>query len=298
MAYRSGRSSRSGKGKGSVVSEGKSDVVGLLKSKGIVARSSEGEGGLHRYPKGMSKVLGVFDPGKIKVLGAFDEGTRSVFFDEGKSSVYRVLEVKNGTLTIFEGESGTVRVVEDKSGKVRSVEVEAAGIDESGEAAGGQVAVSERIEAAERDARVEPPGQRVRRLRSRRDLLELDIRRELKQYRREGLSEREIAAVVEVSQPTVHKMLQVAAKDSDPLEGFKGATPLEICQRYEAGEFEREELVDQLVLFPYVEGGATDGYDWMAVDPPGSWSELSIAIERGLIDESVYEDVFNRLHVL
>ena len=73
----------------------------------------------------------------------------------------------------------------------------------------------------------ERPGLRVRQLRSRRDLLELEIRREVKRYRREGLSERKIAALAEVSQPTIHKMLEVAAKDPDPPEGFKGATPME-----------------------------------------------------------------------
>ncbi|MGP5079154.1 hypothetical protein ACTXKZ_13970 [Brachybacterium alimentarium] len=140
------------------------------------------------------------------------------------------------------------------------------------------------------------PGSRVRQLRSRRDLLELEIRREVKQFRRDGFSERKIAALVEVSQPTIHKMLEVAERDPDPLEGFKGATPLEICQRYDAGEFGREELVDQLTRFPYAKGGTTDGYDSLIVDQPGTWSEVSQAIGRGLIDEDVYEDVFNRRH--
>lgn len=141
-------------------------------------------------------------------------------------------------------------------------------------------------------------GRRVRQLRSRRDLLELEIRREVKQFRRDGLSERKIAALVEVSQPTIHKMLEVAEKDPDPPEGFKGATPLEICQRYDAGEFDRDELVDQLTRFPYAKGGKTDGYDDLIVDPPGTWSEVSAAFRRGLIDEDVYEDVFNRRHGL
>lgn len=142
------------------------------------------------------------------------------------------------------------------------------------------------------------PGRRVRQLRSRRDLIELDIRREVKQFRRDGLSERKIAALVEASQPTIHKMLEVADRDPDPLEGFKGATPLEICQRYDAEEFGREELIDQLVRFPYAKGGKTDGYDSLIVDPPGTWSEVSQAVDRGLIDEDVYEDVFNRRHGL
>lgn len=142
------------------------------------------------------------------------------------------------------------------------------------------------------------PGRRVRQLRSRRDLIELDIRREVKQFRRDGLSERKIAALVEASQPTIHKMLEVADRDPDPLEGFKGATPLEICQRYDAEEFGREELIDELVRFPYAKGGKTDGYDSLIVDPPGTWSEVSQAVDRGLIDEEVYEDVFNRRHGL
>lgn len=142
------------------------------------------------------------------------------------------------------------------------------------------------------------PGRRVRQLRSRRDLLELDIRREVKQFRRDGLSERKIAALVEVSQPTIHKMLEVADKDPDPLEDFKGATPLEICQRYDAGEFGRDELVDQLVRFPYAKVGKTDGYDSLIVDPPGTWSEVSQAVDRGFIDVDVYEDVFHRRHGL
>ena len=50
--------------------------------------------------------------------------------------------------------------------------------------------------------------------------------------------------------------------------------------------------------FPYAKGGMTDGYDSLIVDPPGTWSEVSEAIERGLIDEDVYEDVFNRRHAL
>lgn len=146
--------------------------------------------------------------------------------------------------------------------------------------------------------KVDRPGLRVRQLRRRRDLLELEIRREVKQLRRDGLSERKIAALVEVSQPTIHKMLEVADRDPDPLEGFNGATPLEICERYDAEEFDREELVNQLARFPYVKGGKTDGYDSLIVDPPGTWSEVSQAIELGLIDEDVYEDVFNRRHAL
>ncbi|WP_270410172.1 hypothetical protein [Brachybacterium paraconglomeratum] len=162
----------------------------------------------------------------------------------------------------------------------------------------GRVPSPEEVAPPAESMRDERPGQKVRRLRSRRDLLELEIRREVKRYRDDGLSERKIAALVEVSQPTIHKMLEVADRDPVPLEGFKGATPLEICQRFDAGELGREELVDQLVRFPYAKGGKTDGYDSLIVDPPGTWSEVSQAVDRGFIDEDVYEDVFNRRHGL
>ena len=80
------------------------------------------------------------------------------------------------------------------------------------------------------------------------------------------------------------------------LDGFSGATPAEICQRYAAGFIDRAHLVDELTRFPYVKGGQTDGYDSLIVDPPGTWSEVSDAARRGLIEDDVYEEVFNRRH--
>lgn len=65
------------------------------------------------------------------------------------------------------------------------------------------------------------------------------------------------------------------------LDGFSGATPAEICQRYAAGFIDRAHLVDELTRFPYVKGGQTDGYDSLIVDPPGTWSEVSAAVRRG-----------------
>lgn len=69
-----------------------------------------------------------------------------------------------------------------------------------------------------------------------------------------------------------------------------------ICERYASGGLSRDELIEELVSYPYVEEGRTDGYDWLAVDPPGTWSEISEATSRGLIDGDVYAEVFWRLH--
>ncbi len=73
-------------------------------------------------------------------------------------------------------------------------------------------------------------------------------------------------------------------------------TPYELCLRYADGHMERAELVEKLTAFPYVRGGETDGYDSLLIDPPGTWAEVSDAHRRGLIDDSIYEDVFNRRH--
>lgn len=45
-----------------------------------------------------------------------------------------------------------------------------------------------------------------------------------------------------------------------------------------------------------MQGGHTDGYDSLIVDPPGTWSEIDDAARRGLISDDIYETVFNRRH--
>jgi hypothetical protein len=80
-----------------------------------------------------------------------------------------------------------------------------------------------------------------------------------------------------------------------PLEGFSGATPKEICERYAAGEISREQLVDELVRFPYAPRGETDGYDSLLVDPPGSFAEVEEAGFSGLIGLDEYEQVFKAM---
>lgn len=134
------------------------------------------------------------------------------------------------------------------------------------------------------------------RARRRREMDELDYRRELRRLDQRGYSQREIAKWLGIAQPSVLSALRTAAKVSMPVDGFSGATPFEICQRYAAGFIDRVALVDELTRFPYVKGGQTDGYDSLIVDPAGTWSEVDDAVRRGLIEDDVYEEVFNRRH--
>lgn len=132
--------------------------------------------------------------------------------------------------------------------------------------------------------------------RRRKEIDELDYRRELRRLDQHGYSQREIAKWLGIAQPSVLSALRTAAKVPMPLDGFSGATPYEICQRYAAGFIDRAKLVDELTRFPYVKGGQTDGYDSLIVDPAGTWSEVSDAARRGLIEDDVYEEVFNGRH--
>lgn len=134
------------------------------------------------------------------------------------------------------------------------------------------------------------------RARRRKEIDELDYRRELRRLREHGYSQRDISKWLGIAQPSVLSALRTAAKVAMPLEGFSGATPYEICQRYAAGFIDRENLVDELTRFPYVKGGQTDGYDSLIVDPAGTWSEVEDAAHRGLIEDDVYEEVFDRRH--
>lgn len=134
--------------------------------------------------------------------------------------------------------------------------------------------------------------------RRRKEIDELDYRRELRRLGEHGYSQRDISKWLGIAQPSVLSALRTAAKVAMPLDGFSGATPYEICQRYAAGFIGRPQLVDELTRFPYVKGGQTDGFDSLIVDPAGTWSEVDDAARRGLIEDDVYEEVFNRRHGL
>lgn len=69
--------------------------------------------------------------------------------------------------------------------------------------------------------------------------------------------------------------------------------PYGICQRYAAGTIDRDQLIDELTRWPYVQRGKTDGFDGLLVDPPGTWAEVTDALHHGLIDTETYDQVLN-----
>lgn len=68
--------------------------------------------------------------------------------------------------------------------------------------------------------------------------------------------------------------------------------PMELCLRYVGGELDRAELIELLAAYPYAPLYTPDEVDGLTVNPPGSWSEVVSAKRLGLIDASIYSDVF------
>jgi hypothetical protein len=123
-------------------------------------------------------------------------------------------------------------------------------------------------------------------------LAELDYLREVRRLLDAGRPEEELARELRVFKPEDLARLRAAREVSMPLEGFSGALPMEICERYAVGLIDRERLVDELARYPYAPGPKPDALDWIAIEVPGIWAEVSDARRRGLIDDQVYREVF------
>ncbi|RXR22092.1 MarR family transcriptional regulator [Oerskovia turbata] len=128
------------------------------------------------------------------------------------------------------------------------------------------------------------------RLRHRQDV---DRRDELRTLRRLAatMTQTQIAKELRISQPAVNKALKAAGRVPDVREGFSGASPYEIAERYAAGQIDRAQLVEELMRWPYAEQTKTDGFDWLVEEAPGTFEEVGRALDEGLIDDETYDAV-------
>lgn len=137
--------------------------------------------------------------------------------------------------------------------------------------------------------------QTARRLSRRQQVDRLDELRSVKALSGQ-FTQVELAARLGVTQPTVSKKLQQAGKIPEVRPGFAGGTPNEIIDRYVAGGLSRKDLVDQLARWEYTTGELTDGpLDDLVFTPAGTFRDVVRAVDKGLIDESIYEDVLDQI---
>lgn len=107
----------------------------------------------------------------------------------------------------------------------------------------------------------------ARRALAREDLGRLDYLRALREAVQQGLPQRDIARALHITQSAISQALTKAESRGVKAipEGFSGASPYEIAERYAAGEIDRDEMIRQLSAWPYVKA-------------------LGEAFDRGLID--------------
>lgn len=129
-----------------------------------------------------------------------------------------------------------------------------------------------------------------------RDVSELDYVRLVVVMVESGMSQTKIAKLVGVTQPTISKLLHRSASVPMAREGFSGADPFEICERYAADLITRDQLVDELTRWDYTPRQTTaNELDDLVVHTPGSTADLERALRRGLIDDDLFDEVADRL---
>ncbi|KQP96107.1 MULTISPECIES: hypothetical protein [Rathayibacter] len=137
-----------------------------------------------------------------------------------------------------------------------------------------------------------PDGDTVRRLRSRQVVTRVSYLRELRRAAQDT-TQRQLAHLIGISQPSVNSALKSAAAVPDVRPGFSGATTYEIAQRYDAGELTREQTIDELGRWSYRPGSPSDGYDWTTGDA-GEFADVRRAFSEHLIDAEMYDEILTR----
>lgn len=131
----------------------------------------------------------------------------------------------------------------------------------------------------------------VRAARARQIVARLDYLRGLR-----GMVQRatqvEVARVLRISQPAVSMALKDEAKLPVVPEGFHGGDPEEIITRFAAGDITREQVIDELVRWPYAKSSELDGpLDDIMVTAPGSFDVVVQAMYRGTLPIDVYDEI-------
>src|SRR5450756_1930654 len=88
-----------------------------------------------------------------------------------------------------------------------------------------------------------PDAEVARRLRSRREVDGLDYYRVLRRLAVQ-MTQVDLARSLGLTQPSISSALKSAARVAEPREGFSGASPYEIAQRYSAGEMNRDQTIE------------------------------------------------------
>ncbi|MFJ4264658.1 hypothetical protein ACIPYU_19635 [Paenarthrobacter nicotinovorans] len=129
----------------------------------------------------------------------------------------------------------------------------------------------------------------------------MDYIRALQEAVQSGVQQRDIAKALHVSQSAVSQALTGAAARGVKAipDGFSGASPYEIAQRYAACDIDRDEMIRQLSTWQYVKSpdhAEQLAKEWKAIlppNPPGTFEEVGTAFDKGLIDGDAYDIILD-----
>lgn len=140
---------------------------------------------------------------------------------------------------------------------------------------------------------------KAKKLRQRTKIDDLDLKRELKRLASLDLSQRQLSQALGMSQPNLCKLLKTASEIPSKRSGFSGADPYEICLRYSVNELERDELIEQLKRWDYAPSQTKEHnfFDDLRFQTPGSFDDVVRALDDGLIDDEIYDEVLSYLSV-
>lgn len=100
-----------------------------------------------------------------------------------------------------------------------------------------------------------------------------------------GLSQREIAGLLETSQAKVHRLLKAFERRGGNLE----AGPEEIALRAFAYDTSRPALIRTLKAFPYTEGQDAPYPHEGRI--PGTWDQVVTSFAKGLLSSEEFEEI-------
>lgn len=134
----------------------------------------------------------------------------------------------------------------------------------------------------------------VARARGMQHLADLDFKRSVLIAKSQGKTQAEIARAARMSQSAVSQHLKQMRDIAFPPDGFAGASPLEICERYAAGQISSEDLKSQLVAWEFAPfPQPSDIFDDGPLPPPGTWAEVEEALSYGYLSEELYEAILD-----
>ena len=126
-------------------------------------------------------------------------------------------------------------------------------------------------------------------------LADLTFKRALIDAAKAGEAQRSIGHAAAISQPAVAQHLANSEHIRPLVEGFSGADPVEICQRYHLGQLTEEQLFDELTRWEYApEPEAAHTLDEPPYEP-GTWNDVLVATNMDYISEEQYARL---LHIM